>query len=291
MSIVKNKYLYVLMDPRKDKYYVSGLGITFEHEPFYVGMGKNKRWLVHNKEAINNNLICHNKAKRGIIKNILKSGLIPIVWIKGKMSKEACLIDESVFIEIIGRRDLNKGPLLNLTDGGECFSGYLIDEERRKKMSDIVRGEKNPFYNKKHTEETKDFLSKIRIGKKLPRETVEKIMSSRKGYKHSEETKRKIRLSNIGKHRNRTVSEETRKKLSIASRGRKCKNKGIKMERDIRKALGHLWEIITPDGIVSNIKNLNLFCQDHNLTHSAMSALSKGKGNHHKGYRCRKVNI
>jgi hypothetical protein len=131
----------------------------------------------------------------------------------------------------------------------------------------------------------------MRSGKKLSKETIDKIAASRKGYIHSEETKIKIRMSNIGKHNSVEVSEETRKKLSLAAKGRESKNKGIKLDRNVREELGNKWEIITPYGTLLMIRNLNLFCQDHNLTYSAMNSISKGKGKYHKGYKCRKVNI
>ena len=40
--------------------------------------------------------------------------------------------------------------------------------------------------------ETRRKISEAQIGKKLPREVVEKIIESRSGYRHSDETKSKI---------------------------------------------------------------------------------------------------
>jgi hypothetical protein len=44
-----------------------------------------------------------------------------------------------------------------------------------------LRGKDNPFYGKKHTEETKKILSKKHKGKKLSKETINKIVESKKG--------------------------------------------------------------------------------------------------------------
>ena len=83
----------------------------------------------------------------------------------------------------------------NLTDGGEGGKGnkYWLNKSftnaHKKKISDSIRGSKNPFY----------------------------------GRKHSEETKMKMR---------RTMSEETKKKLSEANKGRIPWNKGLKFKRD-----------------------------------------------------------
>jgi hypothetical protein len=46
-------------------------------------------------------------------------------------------------------------------------------------MSERMKGEQNPFYNKKHSNETKDLIRKINIGNK-----------NHLGHKHSEETKK-----------------------------------------------------------------------------------------------------
>lgn len=45
----------------------------------------------------------------------------------------------------------------NLTSGGDC---PVLSEETVKKMSEIRRGNKNHFYGKKHTQETKEKISK-----------------------------------------------------------------------------------------------------------------------------------
>lgn len=54
-------------------------------------------------------------------------------------------------------------------------------------------------------------------GGKHSKETISKIVLSRKGYKHSKETIKKIKESQIGKH----VSNETKLKISNANKGRK----------------------------------------------------------------------
>ena len=67
------------------------------------------------------------------------------------------------------------------------------------------KGENNPFYGKKHSEE-----SKKRIGEKS------------KGRRHSEETRRKMRESHKGKPK----SEEHKKKLSESAKGKNTWIKG-----------------------------------------------------------------
>ena len=67
---------------------------------------------------------------------------------------------EKKLINVIGRRDLNKGPLTNLTDGGE---GLAISEAPiwlREVKSSLVKGTKNPMFGKTHSPEARRLISK-----------------------------------------------------------------------------------------------------------------------------------
>ena len=96
-------------------------------------------------------------------------------------------------------------------------------------MSESRKGEKSPWYGRRHTEEEKrkigegnkgkvisdEAISKIKEKRKnqiFTEETRKKMSESQKGRKHSEETKEKIRQSNLGKK----FSEESKKRMSIA---------------------------------------------------------------------------
>ena len=58
---------------------------------------------------------------------------------------------ESYFIE---QYDLfNNG--YNMTKGGDGTPNFVYTDEHKKKWSNVKLGNKNPFYNKKHTEESK----------------------------------------------------------------------------------------------------------------------------------------
>ena len=49
-----------------------------------------------------------------------------------------------------------------------------------------MKGELNPFYGKTHTEETKEILRKLKLGKPLSKETLEKMSKSLKGRQRSD---------------------------------------------------------------------------------------------------------
>ena len=62
----------------------------------------------------------------------------------------------------------------NIADGGQ---GGNLGEEVNKKL----RGENNPFYGKRHSEETRRKISEAHKGKKLSEETKKNIAESLKG--------------------------------------------------------------------------------------------------------------
>ena len=129
-------------------------------------------------------------------------------------------------------------------------------KEAAEQHSKAMKGEKNPFYGKKHSEETKKRNAEAHKGKHLSEETKKKLSEANKeryigekhpmygrhhseeskkkmreamkgnkyalGYKHSEETKNKMRES----HKGKKMSEETKKKLGEAHKGKNIWTRG-----------------------------------------------------------------
>lgn len=135
---------------------------------------------------------------------------------------------------------------VNLQAGG----GYHdIGSETRQVLSEHGKkliGEKNPFYGKHHTEETKKFLSELNKGEKHPKygkpvseETRSKIRQARMGHEVSDETRRKISVSKTGgKHTNETKMKmsESQKK-AWTHRTNRSFNKGRKMSDEAKRNL------------------------------------------------------
>ena len=125
----------------------------------------------------------------------------------------------------------------NLTDGGEGTSGWHPDEETRKEWSRQRQGNTN-CVGRILSEETKDKISKAHFGQKMPEEFCLKMSQRLRGnqnaigLKHTEESKRKISDGNKKwirskkyceaislRLKGRTLSDEIKKKISLAKKG------------------------------------------------------------------------
>lgn len=213
----KRFYVYVYLDPRKTGKYKYGI-YMFEFEPFYVGKGHGYRKYDHIYDAKSSS---RNNPKLNKIRKIKKLGLFPYIIEISSLNTEKEANDiECVLISSIGRKDLKKGPLLNLTDGGEGNSGIIRSIEYRKKFSKIHK-------NKIISEGTRKKLSALKKGKKLSEATRDKIKKSHLGKKFSLERRGNISkarkrffkenpevLESIGAfHRGKVLSTETKQKI------------------------------------------------------------------------------
>ena len=136
-----NYYIYVYLDPRKKGVFIYG-EYEFGYEPFYIGKGKEERL---------NKLFGRNEYFKNKVSKIKESGLEPLVIkLKGNLTEDDSFLLEIELIDIIGRKDLESGPLINFTDGGEGVSGRVVSEgEREKSRKDFSKIQKE-FENRKY---------------------------------------------------------------------------------------------------------------------------------------------
>lgn len=99
---------------------------------------------------------------------------------------------------------------MNLRDGGGSKGGS--SEVTKLKQSESLKGKNNPFYGKKHSEETRLKLSEIAKKRKLSDTTKKKIGEAIKGKKRSQEIR--LNMSKAGKN----MSIEKRQKITEAGR-------------------------------------------------------------------------
>lgn len=165
------------------------------NEIFYIGIGKTKNY---------------NRSK--IIKrskfwtNITNKTEYKIEIIYDNLSWEDASLLEIFLIKLYGRKDLNEGSLVNLTNGGDGGNGVIQSKETIHKRVLKLKGQKRSeevkkqlsilATGRKHSEETKLKISNLQKGKICSKETIEKRTKLTKGLKRSEEVKLKMSLSN-----------------------------------------------------------------------------------------------
>lgn len=181
-------------------------------EPFYVGKGKNDRLIYHLFES--HLKADPNKLKVNTIRKIRSVGQEPLVLILSEFENEKdAFAYESSLIHRWGRRDLNQGPLSNMTDGGEGTSNKIYTSEYRKKLSEAT---KKAMAEGKLDSNISAF-SKSRLGVKASPDTIAKRVASRKGYTHSDETRAKLSVA----QRAVRLTPEWKEKASLAQKGKK----------------------------------------------------------------------
>ena len=158
--------------------------------PYYVGKGKDDR--------------AYHKHKR--VKPPAKDR---IVFPYNNLTEKESLEKEMELIAKYGRKDIGTGILRNLTDGGEGTSGRILSDNTKTKIGNSNRGKKRTqetidklksFTGRKLTQET--------IEKRRQTNMIKFGGAPNKGISPSEETKQKLRNINLGKKQ----SDETIKK-------------------------------------------------------------------------------
>lgn len=116
---------------------IPGTFVILTHEPFYVGKGNGPRsrlWTKTFKSA-------NNQFLKSKILKIQSFGFEPIIKKLSCSSEQQAFDREQYLIRLLGRYDLNKGPLLNHTDGGEGGSGAISSQRKPVLQLDIVSGD------------------------------------------------------------------------------------------------------------------------------------------------------
>lgn len=155
-------YTYIYYDPSRN------------NEPIYVGKGKENRAWDH--------LTSKTKKKHPFIHRIRymsRNNIIPIIGIYAHLDEEFAHLLEMELIQKFGRKDLGKGSLLNLTDGGQGMSGNIRSAETRAKI-----GKANIGKDRTHSQKSKDKISKSCKGRKDFSATREKKSIARVGSKN-----------------------------------------------------------------------------------------------------------
>ena len=104
------------------------------------------------------------------------------------------------------------------------------------------------------------------------------------GFTHSPESRQKISNGLKGKKKG-PFSDEHKRKLSEAKKGRIPWNKGKRQSEEHRIKSTKPFKIVSPNGEIIEGRDMQVFCREHNLSHSAMSQMVNGKRSEHKGWK------
>ena len=133
-----------------EKKYVIYRHLKPNGEVFYIGIGSEKRAYQKNPRS---DFWKRVVSIHGYEVQILKSDLL---W------KDACEL-EKLLISWYGRRNLNTGTLVNMTEGGDGSVGYSPSEESRRSRSEKMKGVPK-------SEKARKNMNKSKIGKSISEE-------------------------------------------------------------------------------------------------------------------------
>ena len=246
-----------------NKFYVYKIINPITNRIFYIGKGTGNRCKQH---LTDKKEYCANKRLNGYIRNLIENKEQPIIEkIQENLTEEVAYELEESLIKKYGRKGIDEnGILLNILESGRPPS---------------FSGEDHPWYGRKHTEETKDKISKT-----IKENIKNGIITPRSGFTHSEESKEKNRVAHLGK----IQSNETIKKR-VSTRIKNNKPQTDFQKQKAREANQKSWKIITPEGKELIIVNLRKFSLDHNLDQGNMMHVASGRQKQHKGYKVYRI--
>lgn len=159
--------------------------------------------------------------------------------------------------------------------GSENFTIEKIDEASNIEELNF----KEEFYIEKYDSISPNGYN-LRSGggnKKTSDETKKKMSEANKGRKISEETRKKLSDS----HKGWVPSEETRNKWRKAFSGKKPSEKAtMALILSIQKT----YTLKSPSGEIVTFTNMSKFCKKNGLSNSKLCMVASGKQNSHKGW-------
>lgn len=217
-------YNYIYLDPNKPgKYQYVGLPFSLLYEPFYIGKGCGNRKYIHLKISKKENTLKATKIKSLYKKSDYLTLKTFIIQFNEKLTKEESITNEIEFIKIIGRKDLKKGPLCNMTDGGEgCYnlSPLILEKMKNRKYSPetILKFKERSSGN--NNPQSKHYLINV---KGLSEEEAI-LYLKQKAAKSAE------------KQKGRTLSEERKQKMSQDLKGKTYEERhGLEKAKELKQ--------------------------------------------------------
>lgn len=179
--------------------------------------------------------------------------------------------------------DIDKEEIRFIEKFGTISNGYNIAVGGK-----VLRGKDSPQYGKPLSKETKDKLSKALSGPNNPMY----------GKTHSERARKLISMSRK-KYRGKLhprygkpgyFAGKERPEMAGKNHPFYGKKRSVEDRAKIADGKSQYWLVYSPDGNKSIIKNLEKFCKFNNISSSHLYAVARGERNHHKNYKCKKLN-
>lgn len=143
--------------------------------PIYIGVGCGRRDISHLCVAAKGCPYFHKKLRK-----MQREGLKPnIHHLLDDLMFQESRKWERFFIQAIGRKNLDTGPLYNLTDGGEGTENAIVSENTRQKHSTILKAAfTRPETRKQYLDALARPETRYKVAKAL--QTVRRHQSSRR---------------------------------------------------------------------------------------------------------------
>jgi hypothetical protein len=195
---------------------------------FYVGIGSDTDY----KRASD------KKSRNRYWNFIVKKVGFKFEIIEDNLSWEDASEREKYWIKIYGRKDLNEGILVNMTDGGDGLNNPSgeIKEKYKKLYSNKTLIER---FGEKRAKEIGDKISKSNKGQKRPKQSqsmkgkyvgkLNPMYGKTRSDEFKEYRKKYFTENNPGKNK----SENTKRKISESKKGKPSKTKGIPRKKII----------------------------------------------------------
>lgn len=212
------QYAYIYTDPR-------------DYSPFYVGKGTGYRATAHMAPRGSHNLYMQTK-----LKSLKNKGFDPIITKIETSTEEFALLLEQGLIKIFGRKDIGKGTLLNLTDGGEGATNFVQTPEANAKRSKSLR----KFYSVNERKQTQESIDKMKMTKRLNKTGTGKWMQNG-------ERQTKVKLADQQKYLNDGWSF-----------GRLLGYLTAEYRTKIREKTNQQWDLVKQSGHSGNLKKVAL---------------------------------
>lgn len=213
-----NYEVYAYLDPRKPGNYKYG-DYVFEFLPIYIGKGNiyQNRKYKHLTKSCNRHLL-------NFLKLLNKTTTDPVIYvIYTNITDAQALKIEIELIKLIGRKDINTGPLYNFTNGGEGMSGMVYSDtqkEQRSKCCKAYFASLTPKQLKLHGQ--KSLRNRNPINVQFGIEQAKKTKHSKSVQEKQQiEQKRRIKWEQTYYSRNKMEQHQTSIKCSLASKRKK----------------------------------------------------------------------